>query len=117
MLIKVDEDLPGAAADLLREAGHSAMTVREQQMGGMKDPRLWEAVQREQRFLVTGDKGFADTRAHPPGTHAGVLLLRPDADGIVPILNLLRQVLGRLPLEELQRAVSVATPRGVRIRR
>lgn len=117
MRIKVDEDLPQAAAQLLRRHGHEAVSVTEQGMGGTKDPSLWQAVQAEQRFLVTADKGFGDIRSYPAGTHAGVLLLRPDHAGIRPVLDLLEQTLAAYDLEALAGAVAVVTPRGVRIRR
>jgi len=89
MYIKVDEDLPRAAVQMLRDRGHQAMSVLEQGMGGYKDTALWQAVQAEHRYLVTADKGFADVRLYAPGTHAGVLLLRPDQDGIRPTIALL----------------------------
>jgi predicted nuclease of predicted toxin-antitoxin system len=115
--IKVDEDLPPAVTERLRDAGHDAAGVVEQGMSGWKDPGLWEAVQKEGRFLVTSDKGFGEIRAYPPGTHAGILVLRPDQDGIRPLVELTELVLERARLEDLARLVSVATPRGLRTRR
>jgi predicted nuclease of predicted toxin-antitoxin system len=83
--IKVDEDLPRAVTALLVQAGYTeTRSVVDQRIGGWTDAALWEAVQRESRFLVTADKGFADVRSHPPGEHAGVLLLRPDAADLPP---------------------------------
>ena len=117
MYVKVDEDLPKAAVQMLRDSGYESTSVVEQGMGGLKDPLLWKAVQAEKRFLVTADKGFADIRFYAPGTHAGVLLLRPDQDGIRPVVELLRRVLAAYGLESLAGTVTVATPRGVRIRR
>ena len=117
MRIKVDEDLPQAAVEMLRERGYEAANVVEQGMGGLKDPALWETVQAEQRFLVTADKGFADIRVYAPGTHAGVLLLRPDQDGIRPVMQLLQQVLAGYDLSALAGGVTVVTARGIRIRR
>ncbi len=117
MRVKVDEDLPRATVQMLRDRGHEAVSVTEQGMGGWKDPALWQAVQSEQRFLVTADKGFADIRFYPPGSHAGVLLLRPDEDGIRPVIELLERVLANYDLEALARTVTVVTPRGIRIRR
>ena len=117
MRIKVDEDLPPAVTERLRDAGHDAAGVVEQGMSGWKDPGLWEAVQKEGRFLVTSDKGFGDIRAYPPGTHAGILVLRPDQDGIRPLVELTLLVLERARLDDLARLVSVATPRGLRTRR
>ena len=115
--VKVDKDLPRAAVQMLRDHGYDAAGVVEQGMGGWKDPALWQAVQAERRFLVTADKGFADVRTYPPGSHTGVLLLRPNQDGIRPAVELLEQVLAGYDLEVLVQAITVATPRGIRIRR
>jgi predicted nuclease of predicted toxin-antitoxin system len=117
MHIKVDEDIPPIAASWLIDHGYKASTIVEQEMGGWKDHELWPKVQAEKQFFLTADKGFGDIRLHPPGTHAGVLLLRPDRDGIQPILDLLRMVLQQVDLTQLAECVSVATPRGLRIRR
>lgn len=117
MQIKVDEDLPVLVAERLRAAGYESDTVIGQGMGGWKDPDLWRAVQAEGRFLVTADKGFGDIRRYPPADHHGVLLIRPDEDGIRPLLELLDRVLDQYELESLTGLLAVATPRGIRIRR
>ncbi|OGV73040.1 MAG: hypothetical protein A3K19_23605 [Lentisphaerae bacterium RIFOXYB12_FULL_65_16] len=117
MRVKVDEDLPSDAVRLLQENGYDAASVFAQGMGGWKDRPLWDAVQTEQRFLVTADKGFSDLREYAPGTHAGILLLRPDEDGIRPVLDLLRRVLDNYALAELAGSTTVATPRAIRVRR
>jgi predicted nuclease of predicted toxin-antitoxin system len=117
MRVKVDEDLPKAATEALRQRGYDVASVVEQGMGGVKDPTLWQAVQAEGRFLVTADKGFADIRFYPPGTHAGVLLLRPDQDGIRPVMELLERIITNYDLQDLAETITVATPRGIRIRR
>jgi hypothetical protein len=115
--VKTDEDLPPAVTARLKELGHDAAAVLEQGMGGWKDPALWTAVQKEGRFFVTSDKEFGDIRTYPPGTHAGVLVLRPDQDGIRPLVELADLVFSRTTLEDLARAVSVVTPRGIRARK
>ena len=117
MRIKVDEDLPKAAIQMLRAHGHETLGVIDQGMGGAKDPELWRAVQSEHRFLVTADKGFGDIRSYPPGTHQGILLLRPDQAGIRPVLDLLERLLAAYDLGILVGTIVVATPRGIRIRR
>jgi len=115
--ITVDEDLPRQAVQLLREHGYDAASVIEQGMGGWKDSQLWIAIQKDERYLVTADKGFGDIRTYPPGTHHGILLLRPDEDGIRPVLELLKRVLDSYNLEDLVGATTVATPRGIRLRK
>ncbi len=117
MQIKVDEDLPGLVVMRLREKGYLADSVAEQGMSGWKDAALWQSIQTENRFLITGDKGFADLRLYPPGSHAGIMLLRPDQDGIRPMLELVEQVLQSYELTALSGTITVVTPRGVRVRR
>jgi len=117
MRVKVDEDLPVAPVQMLKDRGYEAAGVAEQGMGGWKDAALWKAVRSEHQFLVTADKGFADIRFYPPGTHSGILLLRPDQDGIRPVLELLELVLGRYDLEALAGTVTVVSPQRIRIRR
>jgi len=115
--IKVDEDLPNLAKEVLIERGYTAEGVYEQGMSGWKDHQLWQAIQEEGRYLITADKGFADIRRYPPGKHGGVMLLRPDQDGIRPVLQLLDAVLGQYDLNILVGTITVVTPRGVRVRR
>jgi hypothetical protein len=43
-------------------------------------------------------------------------LLRPDSDGIGPVLELLERVLASTDLRSLQGCLAVVTPRGLRIR-
>jgi predicted nuclease of predicted toxin-antitoxin system len=74
--IKVDEDLPAEVADVLRAAGNDAKTVHDQRHTGMPDDQLWAVVQQERRVLFTADKGFANARTFPAGSHAGVVLFR-----------------------------------------
>ena len=94
--VKVDEDLPRQIAELLAVRGHDARTVVGQGWRGLPDEILWQRIQREGRWLVTGDKGFADLRSHPPGSHAGVILLRPQEESRRAYLELVE-----LPLSDL----------------
>jgi hypothetical protein len=66
--------------------------------------------------LISSDKGFGDIRLYPPGAHAGVLVLRPDEDGIRPVIELAQKTLAQYRLDDLVGAIAVATPRGIRIR-
>ena len=70
MRIKLDENLPDGAADVLRAAGHDAVTVLDQGMGGGVDPVIAEVCKRESRALVTLDLDFADIRAYAPASYS-----------------------------------------------
>jgi predicted nuclease of predicted toxin-antitoxin system len=115
--LKIDEDLPRQIADMLVARGHDAATVLSQGWQGASDDNLWPRIQGERRWLITADKGFADLRRHPPGSHAGVILLRAQEESRRAYLELAAIALERLELDENAGAVVVVTHRGVRIRR
>ncbi len=116
MKVKIDEDLPKNLAVILHKRGYDVETVFQQGVSGWKDPDLWKSIQEEQRFLITADKGFGDIRAYLPGTHSGILLLRPDRDGIKPVTKLLENMLEKYDLSIFSGSITVATPRGIRVR-
>lgn len=76
MKIKLDENLPFSLASRLSTLGHDVHTVRDERLIGRIDLEIWEAAQRDGRFLITEDLDFSDTRRFTPGTHHGVLLIR-----------------------------------------
>jgi predicted nuclease of predicted toxin-antitoxin system len=115
--VKVDEDLPRQIVDTLNMQGHEAVSVLGQGWQGASDDVLWSRIQAEGRWLITGDKGFADLRRHPPGTHAGVILLRPEVESRAAYLQLTTDAFERLDLDHLAGAVIVVTNCGIRIRR
>ena len=117
MKIKVDEDLSGDVAEEFRAAGHDALTVVEQGWSGRDDRSLWESVQQEQRLLVTADKGFADPRQLPPGTHCGIILLRSERESRASYVELARQVLRSAKLEDLHGVIAVVRHAGIRVHR
>ncbi|MCU0596239.1 MAG: DUF5615 family PIN-like protein [Desulfobacterota bacterium] len=117
MKIKVDEDLPKAVAESLRRVIPDTLTELDEGLSGALDPKLWDIAQGEGRFLITGDKAFANIRKYPPGTHHGVLLLRPNENGILQMLRLVDDVLKLGNLENLAGCIAVASPRRLKVRR
>ena len=101
----------------MREVFPDTTSVLEEGISGTLDPELWEIAQKEGRFLITGDKGFADIRKYPPGTHYGVLLLRPEGEGIPQMKQLIQEVLKSDMVEMLAGCIGVATSGKLRIRR
>ncbi len=47
MKFKINENLPAEAADILREAGHDALTMLNQRLLGSKDELLADICRRE----------------------------------------------------------------------
>jgi predicted nuclease of predicted toxin-antitoxin system len=98
---KTDENLPVEAADLLRQAGHDALSVVEQHLGGSDDSRIATICQRESRVLVTIDTDFANIQNYPPGDFSGLIVLRlkrQDKKHVLDVLARLTKVFLDEPL-------------------
>lgn len=116
-LVKLDEDLSPIVAGPLRDAGYEVRTVVGQGWSGLPDEDLWQRVSAESAFSITADKGFGNIRHFPPGTHHGILLLRPGRESLVEYRSLVAEVIAQIHLDQLAACVSVATPGGLRVRR
>ena len=117
MKLKLDENLPHDLATALRGDGHDVHTVVDEQLAGESDPVVVAAATDEGRILLTLDRGVGDLRRYPPGSHAGILILRPVAQDPESILGLIQRLVRTHPLDELRGCVVIVEPRKVRIRR
>lgn len=117
MKIKLDENLPRALASRLAAIGHDVHTVVEEGIAGEGDPVVWEAAQREERFLITQDMHFSDTRRFAPGTHQGLLLLRLFTPSRRALVARVAELFTEYDVAEWARCFVVATEHKVRIRR
>jgi predicted nuclease of predicted toxin-antitoxin system len=98
---KVDENLPTEVAEVLRSAGHNAVTVGDQRMVGQPDTDVATVCQAEGRAVVTLDLDFADIRVYPPRDYAGIIVLRLarlDKPHVLSVVQRLAPVLEHEPL-------------------
>jgi predicted nuclease of predicted toxin-antitoxin system len=117
MLIKLDENMSNTHAEFLRQMGHECDRVTDEGLSGETDEIVWQQACQEQRFFITLDLDFSDVRRFPPGTHPGILLLRPRTRSRQAVLDLLTRILNDYPLESLQGCLVVADEAQTRIRR
>ncbi len=96
MKIKLDENLPARLKSVLAQHGHDTDTVIEEGLTGQPDSKVWQAAQTENRFLITQDLDFSDTRQFAPGSHAGILLVRLHAPSANTLLEKLSAIAGEI---------------------
>jgi len=90
---KIDENLHADAAELLRQQGHDAITVYDQNLQGEADTNIANVCRQEQRVIVTLDLDFSDIRQYPPKDYPGIIVLRLNDQSRVAVLNVLRRIL------------------------
>lgn len=117
MKIKLDEHIPARLVEMLAALGHDVDTVASEGLKGKADAEVWDAAQREARFLITQDLDFSDVRRFRPGTHAGLLLVRLREPGANALLARIRVAAEREGLHSFAGCFVVLTDRKLRIRR
>lgn len=114
----VDEDLPRSTAVALRQAGHTAEDVRDIGLRGHTDQAVFEYAQSVGAILVTADKGFANVLRFPPGSHAGIMLVRvPNELPTREVNQELLRALADLKGEDLNGLLVIVEVGRVRVRR
>ncbi len=113
---KIDENLPGEVASLLREAGHDAMSVLDQQMSGATDEVVADVCRQKRRAVVTLDTDFADIRTYPPNEHAGIVVLRLARQDVKSVLGVMAGILPLLQVEPVAGRLWIVDESRVRIR-
>lgn len=117
MLVKLDENLARAHVEVIVDAGHTGERVTDELLSGAPDAVVWQRACAEGRFFITLDLDFSDVRRYPPGTHPGILLLRPRNTGRAAVLAVLSRVVREQGLETLKGCLAVADEQRTRIRR
>ncbi len=98
---KVDENMPIEAAHILAQAGHDAVSVLDQRLGGQPEPSVAMICQQEARAIVTLDLDFADIRSYPPTSYAGIVVLRLARLSKPNILAVVQRLVSLLKTEPL----------------
>jgi predicted nuclease of predicted toxin-antitoxin system len=114
--IKVDENLPVEAAGMLIQAGHDALTVLDQKMGGRPDFEIANLCRSERRAIMTLDLDFADIRAYSPIDYPGIIVLRLSRLDKDHVLAAIQRMLPILDQEELDRKLWIVGESSIRIR-
>lgn len=117
LAVKLDENMARAHARLLSQHGYEVDRVQDEGLSGASDERVWQEVVKEDRIFITLDLDFSDIRRFPPGSHPGLLLLRPESKGRQAVIAVLRRVLQEHRLEDFRGCLVVADPRRTRVRR
>ncbi len=102
MKLKLDENLGGMAATLLRRAGFDVRTVPEQVMCSSSDRNLIQKCSNEERCLVTLDMEFGNPLLFRPSDYHGIAVLRlPARPTPENLSNAVRTLIGGLSRENI----------------
>jgi predicted nuclease of predicted toxin-antitoxin system len=116
MRFKLDENLGRRGLELLKAAGHDAMTVSEQGLSGAADAALFTHCAEEGRALITLDHDFGQILRFPPEQSAGLVILEPGSPVTLgKLLARLNEFLAVLGARQLVGELWIVEPGRVRI--
>lgn len=117
MKIKLDENIPTAVVTVLRARGLDTDTVLEESLGGHDDRSVLNAATAVGRLLITLDRGFGDLHTYPPGSHSGIIVLRPEDQRVPTVVGMIESLLDHHQIEELAGCITVVQRNMLRVRR
>lgn len=115
MHFKIDENLPSDASRIFSEAGHNAVSVLDQRLGGRPDADI-AACKAESRILITLDTDFANILAYPPGQLPGIIEIRIDDQARQNVLDFIHKTVAALESESPERRLWIVEPHRIRVR-
>jgi predicted nuclease of predicted toxin-antitoxin system len=114
----VDENLPRFLASELQQLGYAAKDVRDHNLGGQPDNRIYEFAQQEKAILLTADLGFSNTERFPLGAHQGIAIIRfPNELSAMLRVQEIVKALDSLKTESLGGALIIVSLGKIRIKR
>ena len=116
-ILLLDANIPVAAADALRTAGHTVHDIREEAAPGIPDEDIATTARELQAMIVTRDFDFADILAYPPGSNPGIIVLKVQNLKRDAIISLVLSFLRSIPIQNLRHATTIVEFGRCRIRR
>ena len=116
MLFKVDENLHEEVAVLLRQHGHDAVTVYDQQMQGQVDDDVAAVCRQEGRVIVTQDLDFSNILTYAPQDYAGIIVLRLHDQSRPSVAAMVARIIPLFATESLVGCLWIVDEIGARIR-
>lgn len=114
----IDEDLPHFLASLLTEKGHPSEHVRDLGLRGSPDSSIFDAAQRGQAVLVTGDADFGNLLRFPLGTHFGIVVVQfPSVMRTRDLAKIIAETLLSVDDQAFKGSLVILEPGRIRIRR
>jgi predicted nuclease of predicted toxin-antitoxin system len=113
----VDENVPPAVVDFLKDKGFDVEEVRELLIPGTSNGVIMGLARQQERALVTFDKHFSDILRYPLDSHFGVIRIRIHPPLLSDIIQALENFLQKFDLAMIRRTWIVLEREGFRVRR
>ena len=107
MNFKLDENVPIQLKSTIKNAGHNASSVYEQNLSGKEDKIVFEKCKEEDYILITNDTDFESIYSYLPYTHPGIIVIKIKSQGIHAVNNAFKNFLGKVDLNRIKGIITV----------
>ncbi len=115
MKIKLDECVDARLQGVLKESGHEAITVPQQELHGTDDQELYNICSTEGYALVTLDLHFSNILRFDPVKSAGLVVLRGPDDLLSTTRVLIETLISGLERADPKGQLWIIEPERIRI--
>ena len=117
MKFLVDADVPRSVAKVLISLGHDAIDIRDIKPPATPDITIYNLIKEQNRILITRDLDFSNILLYPPPPRAGIIVLRAHLLPTNEIIDIVKDLVKRIPEKELIGSLIVARKGRYRLRR
>lgn len=113
----VDEDLPRSFSVALKESGWRVFDIRDHNLRGKPDNKIFKFAQNKKAVLFSADLGFSNILNFPPEKHCGICILRFPTELDNKVVNMQAvELLKKMELKSLKNKLLIISPNRVRVR-
>ena len=113
----IDANMPRLITRSLTALGYDVVDIRDVEMPGVADERIFEIAQQEKRVIITRDQDFGNVLLYPPGLHSGIIVLKTHMLSSESIRDLLVRFLAEIKEDEVSGSLIILEKHRYRIRR
>jgi len=89
MRFKLDENFGVSIQKIFQDQGHDCLTVRDENLLGVRDSEVLSVATDEKRVLVTMDHDFGNVFSYPPHEASGIAVINPPGRSSLAVLHTL----------------------------
>ena len=117
MKIFTNENLFEPIIDYLKALRYDVVSIRDAELSGITDDKVYQMACDEKRIIITMDKDFTRMFRFPPQNCGGIIVAKIYKRTVDETLEIFKKYFNTITEEDVRGNLVIITPDGVRIRR
>jgi len=117
MRFLIDADIPRSVTEFLVASGHDVADIRDIKPPATSDIDIYRLANDQNRIIITRDLDFSNILLYPPPSDGGIIVLRIHLLPVSEILNIIKDLIKRIPEEDFIGSLIVVRKDHYRLRK